>query len=114
MTLVEQLLAERPDLASGTNGLEEALAQVWARAERPDVRFSREAFLAHLARHLPDGDPVAALASVHAPDLYLAGACAVGAPGAIEAFERDYAGEVGRAVRRSGSAATVPDDVAQA
>jgi RNA polymerase sigma-70 factor (ECF subfamily) len=114
MTLVEQLVAERPELGSAAAGLEDALVEVCARAERPSVRFSREAFLAHLARHLPEGDLARALAAVHASDLFLAGACAVAAPGALETFERDYGGEVGRAVRRSGSAATVPDDVAQA
>lgn len=53
------------------------------RAAHPQLAVAREAFDAVVARALAD-DPDAELA---AEDIYLAQACAAGAPGAIEAFD---------------------------
>jgi RNA polymerase sigma-70 factor (ECF subfamily) len=114
MTRVERLRAARPDLTESAAGLEEALAEVCDQARWSDVRFSEDDFLAHLALHVTEGTLPAKLGALHAADLYLAAACAARAPGALEAFEREYAIEVARAVRRFGSSAVHTDDVAQA
>lgn len=50
-----------------------------------------EDFVRHLARHVPaDERAVATLRALNAPDLFLACACLVRAPGAIEEFERRF------------------------
>ncbi|MFL5351020.1 sigma-70 family RNA polymerase sigma factor [Archangium sp.] len=72
-------------------GLETLLAEHLAacREAWPPVTLSPEAFLRHLARHLPpQGAPADALRQLHAADLYLACACAGGDPQALHAFEQ--------------------------
>jgi RNA polymerase sigma-70 factor (ECF subfamily) len=60
-----------------------------ARSAWPTVELSPEQFVAHLARHLPQGLPIeVALARTHTSDLYLAHACALGNHHAIQAFEQ--------------------------
>jgi RNA polymerase sigma-70 factor (ECF subfamily) len=114
MKLVECLRLARPDLDASGAELEDHLAATWEKARRQDVPFPAEAFVAHLARHLPAGDVALGIASLRTEDLYLAGACATGVRAALDVFERELAAEVTRAVKRSGSAATRADDVAQA
>ncbi|ATB36596.1 DNA-binding regulatory protein [Cystobacter fuscus] len=72
-------------------GLETLLAGHLAAGEGawPTVKLAPEAFLRHLARHLPaPGTPEEALRQLHAADLYLACACAEGEPQALLAFEQ--------------------------
>jgi RNA polymerase sigma-70 factor (ECF subfamily) len=74
-----------------SEALERRLAGVvrHSRAQWPDVELGDEAFVGHLAARLPAGVALEeALDQVRLPDLYLACACAVGAPGAAETFDR--------------------------
>ena len=113
MRLAERLLALRPDLAGDAADLDARLEAAWAAARREDVPLTADAFVAHVAPHLPPGDVLAGLATLRAGDLYLAAACASGSREGLAAFERELGAEVERAIRRSGSAATRADDVAQ-
>lgn len=76
--------------ALGGAALNEMLASViaGARAQWPLLAVPDEVFLEYLARHLPGEDPVEAVKSVRAPDLFLACGCAQGDPAAMEAFEK--------------------------
>lgn len=61
----------------------------------PGVALPVGDFVRHLARRLPPGTaPAAFLDAVHAADLYLACACALGLPAALATFERDYLRQV--------------------
>ncbi|OJH37373.1 sigma factor-like helix-turn-helix DNA-binding protein [Cystobacter ferrugineus] len=60
-----------------------------ARAEWPTVSLPVEAFVRHLARHLPAGKASEVLRILHGADLYLACACATGEPSALRAFEQN-------------------------
>jgi RNA polymerase sigma-70 factor (ECF subfamily) len=79
---------------------EAALARTWeaGREAWPALAVSRE----ELARFLAGSERVAGedLAHLHAGDVYLACACAAGAPGAIDAFEKAFGPDLDRAVRR--------------
>lgn len=67
--------------------LDELIAS--ARLTWPTVDLAPEHYLAHLARHLPDGVPIeTALGQMHTADLYLARACALGDSNAVLAFEQ--------------------------
>jgi RNA polymerase sigma-70 factor (ECF subfamily) len=60
-----------------------------ARRTWPTVQVDPERFLAHVARHLPEGLPIeTALEQMHTEDLYLAHACALRDRNALVAFER--------------------------
>ncbi len=86
-----------------TPELEAALARgakAW-----PQLKVEREALRA-LSAH--GGDLKA-----HAEDLYLAAACAAGVPGALEAFERTYFGDVDACVRSLGAHAPQSEEVCQ-
>src|SRR6266852_1711679 len=84
------------------------------RAAWPGIVLSAESFVAHAAAHLgSEADPVSALAMLHAGDLFLACACARGAPGALAAFERAFLARVPRLVARIDPSAAFADDVAQ-
>jgi RNA polymerase sigma-70 factor (ECF subfamily) len=114
-SLVSALRAARPDLSCDAPELESRL-EAWAAAARGHgVEVAPEDFIAHAATRIvqPRGDVVAAFERACLPDLYLACACVRGAPGAIEAFERAFGGEVDRAVRRAPSARVAADDVRQ-
>jgi RNA polymerase sigma-70 factor (ECF subfamily) len=100
-------------LAYDLPDVEERLLAAWTAARREDVRFSAEEFVEHIAPHLSGADVAAALASLRGAELYLAGACAAGNRQALDAFERELGGEIGRAVRRSGSSIVRTDDVGQ-
>jgi RNA polymerase sigma-70 factor (ECF subfamily) len=71
-----------------------------ARAAWPDLAVESDGFVSHLAEHLAADAPVDALEGLSIEDLYLAFACGTGTPGAVEAFERAYGGELGVAVSR--------------
>jgi RNA polymerase sigma-70 factor, ECF subfamily len=64
------------------------------RAAYPDIALDAVDFARHLGRHLPEGDVVAGLAALRAADLYVACACATGAPSALAAFETHFGGEL--------------------
>ena len=86
-----------------------------ARATWPGLDVPAEAFVSYLAERLPEGaDPVEALSTLHASDLYLACACARGIPGAIERFELHLAGTIDAFIRGVHGAASVSDDIRQA
>src|SRR5437867_1274606 len=60
-----------------------------ARRAWPTVDVDPEPFVAHVARHLPEGLAIeAALERMHTDDLYLAHACAHSDRNALLAFER--------------------------
>ncbi|MCS6914241.1 MAG: sigma-70 family RNA polymerase sigma factor [Myxococcales bacterium] len=117
-TLLPILLAHgrrsiAPDEAAG---LEAQLGAVLERCEQawPDLAVPRERFLRHLAERLPEEVPLgAALAAVHAEDLYLACACALGLPGALSAFERQHLAAVPTAIGHLDSSAGFVDEVLQ-
>ncbi len=68
-----------------------------ARAAWPGIALPVPAFLAHLAERLPqDVEATAALATVHASDLYLACACAAGDVQAVALFEDRFMASVAR------------------
>jgi RNA polymerase sigma-70 factor (ECF subfamily) len=75
----------------GDGALEAALAAALeaGRARWPDLALQPERFVAHLASIVPatDPSPAAAIAGLHAADLYLTCACANGVLGAVERFE---------------------------
>jgi RNA polymerase sigma-70 factor (ECF subfamily) len=79
------LRAQDPDL------LEQRLDNVICAARRawPTVELATDRYIAHLARHLPEGLAVEqALDQMHTDDLYLACACALGNRQAVLAFEQ--------------------------
>ena len=59
------------------------------------------------------GAPVGRGGALHAADLYLACACEVRAPGAVEAFERGYVSQVGAFLARFSPPPDVVDEVRQ-
>jgi RNA polymerase sigma-70 factor, ECF subfamily len=80
-----------------------------ARLAWPGIDVPDQEFIAYLADRLPgDRDPVRAIETIYAEDLYLACACAAGAPGALVRLDRTYLGRTADAVRRSIDA---PDDL---
>lgn len=85
-----------------------------ARERWKTVTVDDSAFLAWLSARLPSDRPLnEALSRLHVADLYLACGCALGAPSAITAFEREYFGELRRAVARSTRMAGQEQDIAQ-
>lgn len=104
-SLAELLLRRRPAaprdpaaeaaLEAALRGCCEAARRAW-----PEVDLADQEFVAALAGRLPEGDPVAALASLCTSDLFLACACARGDARAIAAFERHYAPELAAAFAR--------------
>lgn len=62
-----------------------------ARAAWPEVALDDATFVEHLARRAPrGGDLLASLAALATSDLYLACACARGAPGAVATFHQRF------------------------
>lgn len=105
-------LADALALAGPAAALDEAWAAAWtsARAAWPDVAVDEAWFAAVIARRLPaDVEPLAGLAGLRVPDLYLACACVRGQADALRAFERSFGDQLAAAARRGG--ATAPDEV---
>ncbi len=77
--------------------------------------LSREEFAAEVAARLDrDTEAVASFWDhLHAPDLYLACACARGVSAAIEKFEQTFGGEIGRTARRFERRGLAADDLQQ-
>src|SRR5690242_9122677 len=70
------------------------------RAAWPDFAIDARHLVEFVARQLTSELADAALDGLRPADLYLACACARGAPGAIAAFDRDYMREVDIALSR--------------
>lgn len=89
-TFLSQRPAPRPE---DPDALDAALAEALAaaRAAWPGVDLPSADFARALAtRCAPDQPPLAALASLHVADVYLAAACASGDPAALAAFDRAF------------------------
>jgi RNA polymerase sigma-70 factor (ECF subfamily) len=81
-----------------------------ARSKWPEIALDSDVFLAHVARHAAASEP----SLIHAPDLYLACACARGVKKALAAFEPLLREAVAQAaVRRVDGSAAFADEVAQ-
>lgn len=84
-----------------------------AQAAWPEVELGRDAFVAHLAKHLRTDVPATeAFDQLQVTDLYLACACAAGDARAAESFRTSYLPII-RAVLARLDAANMGDDVAQ-
>lgn len=97
-------------------GLEEALhAQLQiCRDAWPTIALAAPVFARHLGRHCPQGtEPLSYLASVHAPDLYLACACGQGNAPALAAFDRALLAKVPVYIGRLSAPPALVDEVKQ-
>jgi RNA polymerase sigma-70 factor (ECF subfamily) len=114
--LAAAFLAASEGLAARADLGERLLAMVLAaQAAHPRVRLDDERFVHHLARHRPpDATLDGWLGSICAGDLYLACACAEGAPAAIEALDLLFRSQVGGYLAGLRPAPDFVDDVAQA
>lgn len=80
----------------------------------PDVVLDPHDFVAHLAARVPEApDLAAAVAELHAADLYLACACARGEPRALACFDDQFLAPVGRSWRTRHRLADFADEVRQ-
>ncbi len=87
--------------------------QIYVEAARrgwPALRVDLHAFAAHVSRH---GAVKGLLPLEHAPDLYLAFACAARVPGGSEAFEQAFGRVIARVLARRRANADVAQDAAQ-
>jgi RNA polymerase sigma-70 factor, ECF subfamily len=109
-------LAER---AGGTGldpaALDGCLQQLLAagRAAWPAASLDDATFIRHVARRAHTVE-LAALARLHAGDLYLACACVAGDPASILAFERRCLAPLPKLIARNGITAEVAEEVVQA
>jgi RNA polymerase sigma-70 factor (ECF subfamily) len=111
------LPAERRSAAITAAALEAALAAALdaGRAAWPDVALDPLDFAAHLGARVPDApDLAAAIAELHAADLYLACACARGEPRALACFDDQFLAAVGRSWGSRHRLADFADEVQQA
>lgn len=114
--LLTYFAAARPDLdATAELGAALRAALDAARAAWPDLDVTAETFALFVAAKLPAGEPAAAaaVAALHAADLYLACACARGDARALAHFESLCAPVVGWVAARLGASAEQRDDLAQ-
>ena len=95
---------EDPDLPPGTVAAIQEARQAW-----PDFELSEATFATYLAgrRRDEDGPPL------HAPDLYLACACAEGNARAVAALDRLFLAPLADIVARAGFPAHVGTEVTQ-
>jgi RNA polymerase sigma-70 factor (ECF subfamily) len=93
-----------------------ALRDVIGRAmeAHPGVAAPADGFERHLLDKLPEGDPEATLARLHAEDLYLAYACALRDAAALAAFDARFAGEYRLVLSRAAGRKPDADDFVQA
>lgn len=108
-------LRERAGL-KGDEALEALLFQALeaGRAAWPGIVLEPEAFLRHIARHVPSGgSPEEHLRSLHAADLYLACACVARVPAALTAFQERFSSEVDQALRKRRDTTLQPDELRQ-
>jgi RNA polymerase sigma-70 factor (ECF subfamily) len=106
----------RAEPATGLAELEASLVRLLADARQiwPSVDVPAETFVRHLAERIPaQADASAALASMHAADLYLACGCTLGNPAALAAFERDFMSQVVAYLSRQDTMPGFTDEVKQ-
>lgn len=85
-----------------------------AHARWPADWVPAESFVEHLRAQLPpEGDPAAALDALAVEDLYLAFACALAVPAALDAFQRTLLPEVDAHVARFDASPAFKDEVRQ-
>jgi RNA polymerase sigma-70 factor (ECF subfamily) len=104
-----------PARFSSAPQLEETLRSLWEAGRKawPQVELAPASFVRHLCACLPhDGDSTR-LASVHATDLYLACACALGDPEALARFDRHFLPVAAEVLLRNGADTTWVDEVQQ-
>jgi len=95
------------DLEGALGALYEAGRAAW-----PGLAVEAATFARYLAERA--AAPRASLPGVQvAADVYLACACAVGAPGAVAAFDRQFAEAIGRAIRSVDRSPSFVDDALQ-
>lgn len=109
-------VAGQPARSAAGVRLESMLAE--GRAAWPGLVVSDDDYLRYLAARLKDeiADPARleqALCAIHGRDLFLACACAIGAPRAIEAFERQHLSHVPAYVGHLNPSPAFTDEVAQ-
>jgi RNA polymerase sigma-70 factor, ECF subfamily len=92
------------DLEAELRARVDAGASAWTGFSLDPVRFVR-----HLAER--SGDALPALQ--RSADLYVACACMEGLPAALQAFDRGFRGDVGRAIARTDSSASFLDELMQ-
>lgn len=84
------------------------------RAAWPGLAVPDDAFVRHLAEHLPDqGDLDGCLARMHCADLYLACGCAAQDPAALAAFDGGVLAQAVPVLHRMGLSASQVDEVVQ-
>lgn len=101
-------LASSEELPALVEGLLGAGAEAW-----PKVVLPPEIFLAHLAKRIPEREPLAALKALHGVDLYLACACARGDPEALTLFDRRFLRRVPEFLRNLDPSGALAEEVAQ-
>jgi RNA polymerase sigma-70 factor, ECF subfamily len=108
--LAERYLAIRPEAMRRPLDLEVALATMvlQARAAHPGITVDSATFVDFLATRLPID-----LCEHHLADLYLACACAVGAPGAAARLEELCISQVGKAIGRIDHSAMFVTEIQQ-
>ena len=108
-----ELQSERKVQFDGIQDLEMRLASMFdaGRVAFSDVTLDPTLYVRHLANIVDESDVT--LESLHAPDLYLACACAHGEPSAVTTFERDYISTLDAPLRSTGLDAHAVDDVRQ-
>ncbi len=84
-----------------------------ARADHPSIALEPDAFVAHVARHVPAAGLLADLPALHAADLYLCRAALDGDPAALRAFEPLFRRVAEALLARAGVAAPDREDLAQ-
>jgi RNA polymerase sigma-70 factor (ECF subfamily) len=103
---------EHPDAAALEQRLASAL--VAGQSAWPRVVLSEERFIEHLAEHAAKASsPLGFLESVHAADLYLACAAALGDRAAVTAFEEQFMAHVDEYVLRVRMPSDAVDEVKQ-
>jgi RNA polymerase sigma-70 factor (ECF subfamily) len=111
---LEAFAKDKPSRA--TSALEKTLEKLLeqARAAWPGVEIDASGFMNYLgARVSPDKDGEPQLTTIQASDLYLACACALGNPAAVQALDRRYLVEVGAIVGRLDASPAFVDEVKQ-
>jgi RNA polymerase sigma-70 factor (ECF subfamily) len=103
-------------LAPRAASLEAALrrADAEGRAAWPALTLAPEAFAGHIAdRVRARSDVEAAIAALHAADLFLACACTLGVPAALRALELSHVARIPALVRRVDPSSAFADEVVQ-
>jgi RNA polymerase sigma-70 factor, ECF subfamily len=119
VSLAPRLLEQvNSGLAPGREAeLEALLASMLEEGRRawPGVDLPADAFVDHLAARAPadGGDLLAHLRGLRAADLYLACACALRLPAALEAFDAAYVSRLSGYLARQDAFASVSDEIKQ-